>query len=188
MDHEINLKIKAETQIVRIITEIEEWRKDQELQRMKSVSEAIIRFQQELTRLNVDSINAIGNMQLDLREKAQNLVYEKTIKYKELQDTALNDAMVDLKRIEMEFGNNTKASNILINAVDMRLANIINTAYNFLQELNIDIKLLNNNINLLAESGQMLIERHLDQFHSLTEQSKKQIESPAIDVEYHKCN
>lgn len=161
------LEIKKETEKVRIITEIEEWKKDQEFSRMQKVSESIIKFQSELTKINVDAINEIGNMQLELREKAQNLVYSKTIKYKELQDTAMKDAMVELKKIDDEFGDNEIAKNILIKAVDARLSNIIDTAHNFLLELNNDIRSLNKNIDLLTSSGQKFIERHLDQFNAL---------------------
>ena len=171
---ETKLHIQKETEIKKILVEIEEYKKDKELQRMVAVSEAIMKYQQELTRLNVNAISAIGHMQLDLREKAQELVYNKTIKYKELQDQAIIDAANDLSRIESEFGSNEVAKNILIKAVDKRLANIIDTAHNFLIELNSDIKLLNQSINLLTEHGQSFIENHLEKFHVI---------QPGIDMQ-----
>lgn len=166
-EQEANIEIKKETEVVRIIAEIEEWKKDQDFKRMKDVSEAVAKYQKALTQLNVDAANDIGNMQIDLREKAQNLVYEKTIKYKELQDTAMKDAMEDLKRIETDFSDNEAAKKILNKAVEDRLENIINVARNFLQELNDDIRSINRNIDLLTDSGQKFIERHLTQFHAL---------------------
>lgn len=177
-DADVNLTIKKETEIKRIITEIEEYKKDKEFERMKAVSEAIMKYQEELTKLNVNAINAIGHMQLDLREKAQTLVYDKTIKYKELQDSAFDEAAEDLKRIENDFSDNEMAKDILIKAVDKRLANIIDTAHNFLIELNADIKLLNQNISILADKGQIFIEHHLDKFHMIesTVQEIKRIE------------
>lgn len=162
---ETDLAIRKETEIKRIIVELDEWKKDQEVQRMERVSEAIMRYQEQLTKLNVNATSAIGHMQLELRERAQELVYDKTIKYKELQDLALKEAMVDLEKIETNFSNNETAKNILINAVDKKLSNIIDTAQNFLIELNNDIKLLNQSINLLAERGQSFIESHLEHFH-----------------------
>ncbi|OKY73823.1 MAG: hypothetical protein BM485_16840 [Desulfobulbaceae bacterium DB1] len=173
---DINLSIRKETEVKRIFIELEEFKKDKELQRMVAVSEAIMKYQQELTKLNVNAINAIGNMQLELREKAQQLVYDKTIKYKALQDQAINDAANDLKRIDSDFNDNEVAKDILIRAVDKRLANIIDTAHNFLLELNADIKLLNQSINILTEHGQTFIEGHLEKFHvieSATEAVKK---------------
>ncbi len=162
---EVKLAIKKETEVKRILVEIDELKKDKELERMKAVSEAIMKYQEELTRLNVNAINAIGHMQLDLREKAQQLVYDKTIKYKELQDQAIAEASNDLKNIESAFSGNEIAKDILIRAIDKRLANIIDTAHNFLIELNADIKLLNQSISLLAEHGQVFIENHLEKFH-----------------------
>lgn len=162
---EAELAIRKETEIKKIITELDEWKKDQEVQRMERVSEAIMRYQEQLTKLNVNATNAIGYMQLELRERAQELVYDKTIKYKKLQDIALKEAMTDLEKIETNFGNNEVAKNILIKAVDKKLSNIIDTAQNFLIELNNDIKLLNQSINLLTERGQSFIENHLAHFH-----------------------
>jgi len=170
---ETDLVIKKETEIKRIFVEIEEFKKDKELQRMVAVSEAIMKYQKELTKLNVDAINAIGNMQLDLREKAQKLVYDKTIKYKALQDQAIKEAAEDLKTIDNDFHDNDVAKEILIRAVDKRLANIIDTAHNFLLELNADIKLLNQSINILTEHGQTFIESHLEKFHVI---------EPPVDV------
>ena len=160
-----NLIIRKETEIQRIIMEIDELAKDKELARMKSTTEAIISYKERLTSVNMGAIDAIGNMQLDLRKKAQALVYEKTIAYKELQDRAFHEAADDLKRIEKEFGDNSIAQEILIKAVDMRLTNIINTANSFLQELASDITLINRSITLLTEHGQGIIERHLEKFH-----------------------
>ena len=169
-----DLTIKKETEIKRILAEVEEFKKDKEFERMQKVTEAIMRYQEQLTRLNVNAINAIGNMQLDLREKAQQLVYDKTIKYKELQDNAFYEAANDLKKIEIDFSNNEMATGILIKAVDRRLANIIDTAHNFLIELNGDIKVLNQNISILTEKGQTFIEKHLEKIQ-LIDASTKQI-------------
>lgn len=169
----VDLAIKKETEIKRILAEIDEYKKDKEFERMKAVSEAIMKYQEELTKLNVNAINAIGHMQLDLREKAQCLVYDKTIKYKELQDSAFAEASEDLKRIENDFPNNEIARDILIKAVDKRLANIIDTAHNFLLELNADIKILNQNISILADKGQIFIEHHLDKFHMIEAATKE---------------
>ncbi len=165
---EAELEIRRKTEIQRILTDIDELKRDKEFARMKAVSDAIMQYQEHLTRLNVNAISAIGTMQLDLREKAQKLVYEKTIKYKELQDVAHAQAMQEMIAIEANFSGNEAAKSILYNSVDKRLANIISTAQNFLIELNNDIAVLNKSINLLAENGQSFIENHLANFHVVT--------------------
>jgi hypothetical protein len=106
-------------------------------------------------------------MQIDLRGKAQKLVYDTTIKYKALQDQAFNDAENDLKRIYREFNDKEAAQKILMTAVEKKLAGIIDKANNGLSQLDSDISLLNKNINILTESGQNFIESHLEKFHML---------------------
>lgn len=161
---EVDLEVKRVKGIEVAIAEIDEWKKDKEFERMKKTTEAIMNYQEQLTKLNVNAINAIGHMQLELRERAQKLVYEKTIQYKELQDMAMVDAIADLQKIEDQFSDNDRARDILTSAVDKKLANIIDTANNFLLELNRDIRSLNEGVSLLAEKGQTFIENHLDRF------------------------
>lgn len=167
LELETNLAIKKQTEVHKIMLEIDELQKDKDFQRMKLVSESIMKYQEELTKININAINAIGNMQLEFRERAQDLVYNKTVKYKELQDIAISEAADDLEKIIAKFPENERMQDILINAVDKRLSNLINTAQNFLLELNEDIKLLNKSINSLTEGGQKFIEKHLDNFHQL---------------------
>ncbi|MCV5289508.1 hypothetical protein OFB97_29655, partial [Escherichia coli] len=91
---------------------------------------------EQLTKLNIEVINSIGNMQLDLKERAQKFVYEKAVQYKRLQDEATEEAMNDLIRIEEKFGDNERAKDILIRAVDTKMGNVIDTSTRFLEELN----------------------------------------------------
>ena len=162
-----NLEIKRATEIIRITKEIEEWQKDKQFERMKLVTEAIMVYQEKLIQLNINAIAAIGNMELTLREKAHDLILDKTRKYKELQDIAIEQAAEKIQLIESKFSNNDKASTILYNAVDASLSNIIKNANNFMDELNDDVKMLNSNIDILAKNGQRFIENHLQQFSTL---------------------
>lgn len=167
-EHEVAMMIKTKTEIERILDEIDQLKKDNEFNRMIAVTEAIMQFKERLTKVNLDAIASIGNMQIDLRDKAYNLIVEKSKCFKELQDVAWNDAFSDLKRIEENFADNDGAKRILTNAVDNRLANIITASNNFLNELNNDILSINQNINLLTENGQNFIERHLEQFKTIS--------------------
>ena len=56
-----------------------------------------------------------------------------------------------------------------------KLTSVIDTAQNFLLELNEDIKLLNKSINSLAEGGQKFIEKHLDNFHQSANNSPQRL-------------
>lgn len=186
METEVDLNIRKETEKHKILVEIDEFRKDREFERMKLLSDALMSYKEKLTEINVNTIMAIGNMQLELREKAQNLIYDKTIKYKELQDIAMNDAMRDLTKIDKEFGYESPVGLMLTKAVDQRLCNVINTAQNFLLELNNDIRHLNESIDRLTDSGQKFIDRHLDDMRSINSDKADLIRLsnyPHIDVD-----
>lgn len=159
------LEIEKVQKIAQLNAELEEWKKDKAFERMQLTTEAIMRYQQQLTSLNVQAIQAIGLMQLDLKNKAQEMVYEKTQKYKRLQDDALKQCIFEFEKIEDNFSNNARARDILYNAADKKLQNVIDTASAFLSELNADIIKLNLSITNLTEQGQRFIEGHLNNFY-----------------------
>jgi len=161
-----NLQIKRETEVVRVLTEIKEWRKDKELQRLERATEAMMKLQERLTHINFESIEALGNLHLTMQHRAYKLVHETTLKYKALQDQAMSDAINDLKRIEEEIKSEA-AKDILLKAVDKKLANIIDRADAFIQQLNKDIEQLNTSIDLLLSSGQKFMEKNLASFRAL---------------------
>lgn len=162
---DVDLEVRRVRDIEMAVAEIQEWKKEKEFERMERTTAAIALYLEQLTKLNVETINAIGHMQLELKERAQQLVYDKTIQYKELQDTAIEEAMNDFIRIEEKFGGNERAKDILIRAVDTKMGNIINTSTRFLEELNRDIVSLNQSIDRLTNQGQKFIENHLERFH-----------------------
>ncbi len=162
--HQTDLQIKRETEIVRIITEIEQLKKDKEFERMKAVSDSMMAYQIELTRINVEAVEAIGSMRIELQRKAYDLIHEKTERYNELQDRALQQAQDQLERIEGNANMSEASRNIMINAVDKKLAGIIDNATRFIVQLNDDMQLISKDINLITTSGQNFIQRHLEQF------------------------
>lgn len=164
MELSTNLQIKRETEIVRIITEIEQLKKDKDLERMKAVSDSMMAYQIELTRINVEAVEAIGSMRIELQRKAYDLIHEKTERYNELQDRALQQAQDQLERIEGNPNMSEASRNIMINAVDKKLAGIIDNATRFIVQLNDDMQLISKDINLITTSGQNFIQRHLEQF------------------------
>lgn len=164
MELSTNLQIKRETEIVRIITEIEQLKKDKEFERMKAVSDSMMAYQIELTRINVEAVEAIGSMRIELQRKAYDLIHEKTERYNELQNRALQQAQDQLERIEGNPNMSEVSRNIMINAVDKKLAGIIDNATRFIVQLNDDMQLISKDINLITTSGQNFIQRHLEQF------------------------
>ena len=167
---ETELRIKRETEVVKKIAEIEEWKKDKALQRMEVVSEAIIKYQQELTKLNSDAIAAIGSMQIDLREKVRKLVDERNAKYITLRQDALKRAREEFQIINQAFTDNeidAAQKSILDQSVGFLLADIIKQAGQILHSLFEDMDSLSKGIDILAQDGRKFIERHSEQLLGL---------------------
>lgn len=170
-----NMKIKSETEIVRIISEIEELKKDKEFERMKAVSDAMMLYQKELTRINVEVVEAIGSMRIDLQRKAYDLIHEKSLQYDDLQNKAIQQAQDQLDKIDNSPNMSENSKAILTKAVDKKLAGLIDNATRFIEQLNNDMQLISKDINLITTSGQQFIERHLQQFQLIgfSEQTTK---------------
>lgn len=167
MTHKNELKIKQETEIARIYMELEQLKKDKELERQKNVSDAIMAYQKQLTCMNIEAVNAIGSMQLDLRAKAQSLMQEKTLEYKALQDDAHQQARQELKELNADFPDpelHVLEREIMMESIKSRLTSVITTAQHFLSALNDDIRAINNSITVLTESGQDAILEQIARF------------------------
>lgn len=168
-EHSANLEIRMQTEIARINAETEQWRKDQEFQRMRDVAEAVTQYRERLTELQINTIRAIGNMDIELRSKAQDLILTKTREYKALQDQAQKDAEAEFERILDKFSSNERIMDIMITNAQKKLASVIDGTSQFLLGLNEDIQKMNNNIDMITQSGQAFIDRQIEsQFKGLS--------------------
>lgn len=168
-EHSANLEIRMQTEIARINAETEQWRKDQEFQRMKDVAEAVTQYRERLTELQINTIRAIGNMDIELRSKAQDLILTKTREYKALQDQAQKDAEAEFERILDKFSSNERIMDIMITNAQKKLASVIDGTSQFLLGLNEDIQKMNNTIDMITQSGQAFIDRQIEsQINSLS--------------------
>jgi acetyl/propionyl-CoA carboxylase alpha subunit len=164
--HEADLQIRMQTEVNRINVEIEEMQKDRQFERMKMVTEAIAKYKQELTELNINTIRAIGEMELELREKAQNLVLEKTKEFMAIQDAEIENASKRFLEIEEKFAGKPSYEPMLM-AVQNKLANVIDITDNFMKQLNEQITTMNENINVLTQGGQVFIRKQLETFNTI---------------------
>jgi hypothetical protein len=121
-------------------------------------------YQKELTRVNVEAVEAIGSMRIDLQRKAYELIYEKTQQYKALQNESLKNAQEQLIQINSIPNLSESDKLILSGGVSAILASSINEAKRFIEQLNDDMQLISKDINLITSSGQNFIQRHLEQF------------------------
>lgn len=157
-----DLQIKMQTQIDRMRAETRQWEEDQDAARRIKLLDAFKKYQEELMALNTNAIRAIGEMNLELKEKAQALVLEKTKEYKALQDEAQKQAMEECDMIEEKYANNERVKSMLLNASETKLVGIMNNCTRFIDELSEDIKEMNKSINQLTASGQNHIQKVLE--------------------------
>lgn len=161
-ESEANLVIKTR----QLDRELEEWVKDQEIARFERVTEAVMQYRQQFVEMNNNAIKAIGEMQIELRRSAHELVEEKTRRYTALQNEAIQEAMADLVRIDQQFGGNPVAKQMLEQAVATKLAMVIDCARDLINELTVDLRLLSESITRLADRGEEFVSVHLQQFHT----------------------
>jgi len=158
-----NMKIKSETEIVRVIAEIEELRKDKAFERMKAASDAVMEYQKELARINIEVVDAIASMNIELQRKVADLVHKKTQQYKEMQYKAFQQAKeqsMEINSIDLP----DEYKSMLMSGVHEIYISTIKEATRFIQQLNDDMQLMNKDISLITSSGQRFIERHLEKF------------------------
>ena len=172
--HEADLQIRMQTEVNRINVEIEEMQKDRQFERMKKVTEAIAKYKKELTELNISTIRAIGEMELELREKAQNLVLEKTKEFMSIQEAEIEKASNQFLAIEERHAGKPSYEPMLM-AVQNKLAGVIDITDNFMKQLNEQITTMNENINILTQGGQDFIRKQLETFNTI--QSNRVLEN-----------
>ena len=165
--HSTDQKIKRETEVARIISEIEDLRKDKQLERMKLATESLVKLQIELTKINTEAIASIGNLSLDLRNKAHNLLIEKKKEYEDMQEIAISKSMKRIEEIDVRFEGNERAKDMFYKAEDVKLSKLIDSTGQFITELSVDLNNINKNIDLLQISGQEFIKKHLSGFGSI---------------------
>ncbi len=166
---EVNLEIQKADALVeleakkrRLNAEIDNLIADDELRRNTAIVEAIKQYQIDLSQAVNECINQIGIMSIELREKANNLVIEKTNAYRELQTKSKTEAYNELKEINEMFSDNERVRIQLEDAVIEQMKNMIKTADAFIKELQEDMIRLNKNIDVLTANGQQLVGKYLD--------------------------
>lgn len=165
-ENKASLQIKMQTEVNILNAQTEQWRKDREFERMRKVADAMAQYQERLMTLNLNTVKAIGEMDIDLRSKAQALILEKTQEYRLIQSQATEDAENEFERILEKFSGNERILNIMISNSEKKLVSLIDATSNFLDELSIDIQNMNRNIDHLIQSGHEHVLRQLDKFNS----------------------
>lgn len=158
------LKEEAEinAEIRRWNAEIDQMINEQEDARRDRLVESIKRYQIDLANASRDIVNSIGVMSLELREKANNMVLEKTKEYKAIQDEAKKQSMIELKEAkDMFFEDDPDTYAMMRDNILEERRSMIDMAGRFIIELSEDIKRLNANTDELMKMGMNNVSAYL---------------------------
>lgn len=141
--------------------ELEEMRKDKAFEHNKEIFETMKKYQMDMAKVSVEIGNTIGNMTIELRQKANNFVLDNVERYKELQEDATAKARERFKQIEAEFPAESKAKDIMFEAVGKQMNSIIDRADNFINNLNEDLKNITGLIDDITRNANKSVENRL---------------------------
>ena len=131
--------------------EIDDMIARKEIERNSLVMEAIANYQRTMAECTVSIGNAIGNMSIELRERATALVEDKQRQYSALQEAAMDKATAQLERIYEKFPTESRARTIMENAVEKQLNNIIETSDRFMRTIDADFSKMMDSVQRIAE-------------------------------------
>ncbi|WP_428565693.1 MAG: hypothetical protein ACP59X_05010 [Solidesulfovibrio sp. DCME] len=174
-----DLEIKKETEVNRINNEILQFTKDQDLQRQKDISDAIIHYQREYNTLVAEFISNISQLHIDLIDKAQDMIKRRLLDYKELQKEIRQEALTEYKDICASMGNDEFGKEFLISSLKRTVDDLLDTSSSIVKDLNDDLRRLKVMIERCATEGQVSIEMRLKslQVDGVSFDPKKQLSS-----------
>lgn len=157
--------------------EMKELEKDRDLQRRKDVLQAIQSYQIEVTNAVNQSMLILGSMPIDLKKKADEMLYDEQKKYAELQEIWMNGALERMERIDKSFANNEKMKEKLQEAVWDNVQKMIQLATETVERMNEDVKKINENALNFSEEGKEMVKRSFLSMQQLNGNTRYYIES-----------
>lgn len=142
--------------------EIQQMIAEQEDARRDKFVEALYNYQKQLASAYREIVNSVGEMSLELRRKANDLVLEKTQAYMEIQQKAKLQAKQELKEIKDEFfESDPETYHMLVNDIRQECHTMVDTAAQCIIELKEDLKRLNENSDILMREGLAAVNKYL---------------------------
>lgn len=143
--------------------EIDELIADNQAKRNEQMVDSLKRYQIELANATKDIVESLGLMSLELRRQANNLLEEKTMEYKKIQDDAKRQSIEELKEVkEMFFKDDPDTYKIMVNNIMAERRAMVDVAQKFMIELSEDFKRLNNNTDDLLKMGMNNVNKYLE--------------------------
>lgn len=137
---------KWNAEIDQMILKEEDARRDRLVECMK-------RYQIDLSNAAIDIANSIGMMSLELREKANTMILEKTKQYRALQAETKQQSMCEIKEVKEMFADDPDTLKMLLDTILQERASAFEIAGRFITELSEDMKRINQNTDELMRIG-----------------------------------
>lgn len=122
-----------------------------EIARRKKIIETVENYRKTMAECTVSIGNSLGAMTIELRARATDLLMEKQIQYKKLQDDATEHAMNQLEIIAKKFPEGSKANDMMTESVINQLNNIVETSRKFMETIDADFSKMMESINRITE-------------------------------------
>jgi len=123
--------------------EIDDFISRQEIERNKKILDAITEYRRSMIEDAIHIAANLSEMEIDLAEKAHDLVLRKTEEYKRIQDDSIKKCDERLQEIQERYANNERVRIRMEDMVIDQSTSIIEAATKFIQELEEDIRRIN---------------------------------------------
>lgn len=130
--------------------EIDDMIADKQIERQEKLAIAIGNYQKTMAEASASMAKLIGNMQIDLRERAYNLIAEKTKEYTGIQEITIARAEERFQEIEEKYPNESRIKDVMIRAVEVQMTGVIGAAEKFITTMNDDLVNMMKNIDQLT--------------------------------------
>ena len=180
-----DLEVKRRTEVLRIVAEIDELKRDAGLERLQKSLKAISEYQDTLRNMQTDFLRAIGGMSIDLTAKAHEMVVAKQVVYHRLMNEIKEEYSDDMEKIYTRFKDNENAQARLLSSLDEHQAIKIAALRSALEQLMADLSSMTANISELGKRNNELVGQHIELLTNKITNNNILPSADTIDAEYH---
>lgn len=135
-----------------------------ELERREQILDAIKEYQITMAQSAQSIHESLGKMTIELRRQAHDLIQEKKQAYIQMQKDARDDAREQLKQIQEDFPEGSRARTIMEDAISEQLAAIVENSRSFMKMIDADFAKMTDNLDIISRNA----EENTKQYISMT--------------------
>jgi hypothetical protein len=159
--HQKREEAEIELDIRQRHAEIDDMIADKEFERNQKIVEAIKQYQEDLSNAAAKLLQCIGSMNIELRDRAHRMCIDKTRKYKEIQEEAMDQMMARMEQIHERFPEPSPARTMMEGLVSEQAGMIVTRANEFLHVMTQDMQQLSQNFDAIAKEAVDMVKKQL---------------------------